>query len=73
MTPSGNGKILLFFCTRQNPGDFADLQAEELPGKWVTVEVPCTGRVGTGELMQSLAAGYEKVAVIGCGPEIMHS
>jgi coenzyme F420-reducing hydrogenase delta subunit len=63
----GEGRTLLFFCTRQNPADFAGFKAIMLPGDWVTVEVPCSGRVGTGELMQGLAAGYEKVAVLSCG------
>jgi coenzyme F420-reducing hydrogenase delta subunit len=63
------GRILLFFCTRQNPADFAGFKAVLLPGDWVTVEVPCSGRVGTGEIMQGLASGYEKVAVLSCGVE----
>ena len=61
------GRILLFFCTRQNPCDFPGFKAVLLPGEWVTVEVPCSGRVGSGELMQGLAAGYDKVAVLSCG------
>jgi coenzyme F420-reducing hydrogenase delta subunit len=65
--PPGESRILLFFCTRQNPSDFPGFKAVLLPGEWVTVEVPCSGRVGTGELMQGLAAGYDKVAVLSCG------
>ena len=51
----GEGRILLFYCTRQNPADFAGFKAVMLAGDWVTVEVPCSGRVGTGEIMQGLA------------------
>jgi coenzyme F420-reducing hydrogenase delta subunit len=63
----GEGRILLFFCTRQNPADFAGFKAVMIPGDWVTVEVPCSGRVGAGEIMQGLAAGYDKVAILSCG------
>lgn len=63
----GKGTILLYFCTRQHPADFAGFKAIMLPGDWVTIEVPCSGRVGTGDLMDALAQGYEKVAVLSCG------
>jgi len=63
----GEGRILLFYCTRQNPADFAGFKAVMLQGDWVAVEVPCSGRVGTGEIMQGLAAGYDKVAILSCG------
>ena len=63
----GKGRILLFFCTRQNPADFTGFQAVMLPGEWVTIQLPCSGRIGTGEIMQALAAGYDKVAILSCG------
>jgi coenzyme F420-reducing hydrogenase delta subunit len=63
----GEGTILLYFCTRMNPADFAGFKAIMLPGDWVTVEVPCSGRVGVGELMDGLAQDYEKVAILSCG------
>jgi len=63
-----SGKSLLFFCTRQKPGDFAGFHHLIFgDGKADEIEVPCSGRVGTGELMQGLAAGYDKVVVLSCG------
>jgi coenzyme F420-reducing hydrogenase delta subunit len=65
---SAASRILLFFCTRQRPEDFPGLQVLALgPGEVRAVEVPCSGRVGTGDIMQGLAAGYDKVAVLSCG------
>jgi coenzyme F420-reducing hydrogenase delta subunit len=66
---TAEGRVLLFFCTRQNPNDFAGFKTILLPGDWITLEVPCSGRVGTGELMQGLADGYSKVGGLSCGVE----
>jgi len=66
ITP-GEGRNLLFFCTRQNPDDFAGFHAIMPAGDWVRIEVPCSGRVGTGDIMQGLAAGYNYVAILSCG------
>lgn len=61
-------KVLLFFCTRQRPEDFAGLQFVVLgPGEIKEVEVPCSGRVGTGDIMRGFASGHDKVAVLSCG------
>ncbi len=57
-----NEKNLLFYCARQNPDDFAGFFDNA-----VEIEVQCSGRVGSGELMLALAEGYEKVAVLSCG------
>lgn len=65
----GNGRNLLFFCTRQNPADFAGFHAIIPAGDWVKIEVPCSGRVGTGDIMQGLATGYTNVAILSCGVE----
>ena len=59
---------ILFFCRRQNPNDFPAFHAWIFgDGDAVEVEIPCSGRIGTGELLQAIAAGYEKVAVLSCG------
>ncbi len=67
--PEANGAdVLLFFCTRQNPRDFPGFRTIVLDGEKANeIEVPCSGRVGTGEIMQALAAGYRKVVVLSCG------
>lgn len=63
---SQDKKGLLFYCTRLKPdheleyGIFGS-------GDIVRIEIPCSGRVGTGELMEGLAQGYEKVVVLSCG------
>ena len=57
-----NNKNILFYCTRQNPDDYADFFDNP-----VVIEVQCSGRVGVGELILALAEGYEKVAVLSCG------
>jgi coenzyme F420-reducing hydrogenase delta subunit len=36
-------------------------------GDIVRIEIPCSGRVGIGEIMQGIAEGYEKVVVLSCG------
>ncbi len=62
------GKSLLFFCTRQNPSRFAELIESLFDGSDVTqIEVPCSARVGTGDLMKALASGNDSVAVLSCG------
>jgi len=66
-TPYGT-KVLLFHCIRQRPEKFPGLLSSILgEGETRVIEVLCSGRVGTGELMQGLAAGYSKVAVLSCG------
>lgn len=60
-------RALLFFCSRQDPADFPGLASIVLPHECRKVEVPCSGRVGVGELMQGLAHGYAVVAVLSCG------
>jgi len=64
---SHNKGVLIFFCTRQNPHDFVGIKQTLLPEEWTEIEVPCSGRVGTGELLQAIAEGYERVAVLSCG------
>jgi coenzyme F420-reducing hydrogenase delta subunit len=64
---TGEGTILLYFCTRMHPADFAGFKAIMLPGEWVTIEVPCSGRVSVGDIMDALAQGYAKVAILSCG------
>ena len=68
MTDSAKSKVLIFYCTRLNPEKF------EIPGlpadDDVTREligVPCSGRVGIGDLVAGLAAGFDKVVVLSCG------
>jgi len=59
---------ILFYCRRQNPADFPGFNSFFFNGKGaVEVELPCSGRIGTGELMQAIAAGFELVAVLSCG------
>ena len=59
---------ILFYCRRQNPADFTGFYSVIFNGESVVeIEVPCSGRIGTGELMQGIAAGYKKVAVLSCG------
>jgi coenzyme F420-reducing hydrogenase delta subunit len=80
--PTPNGpRHLLFHCIRQRPEKHADLLSSILgavcfqqsgrmtadEGEIQVIEVLCSGRVGTGELMQGLAAGYSKVVVLSCG------
>ncbi|MFH1676537.1 MAG: hydrogenase iron-sulfur subunit [bacterium] len=61
-------RVILFYCTRQEPKKFAGLFEIMLDSQNVKeIEAPCSGRVGTGEIMQAIAAGYEKVAVLSCG------
>jgi coenzyme F420-reducing hydrogenase delta subunit len=67
--PPGKGPNLLFFCTRQNPADFAGFHTIMPDGEWTKIEVPCSGRVGTGEILQGVAAGYKNVAILSCGVE----
>jgi coenzyme F420-reducing hydrogenase delta subunit len=67
--PPGEGRNLLFFCTRQNPSDFAGFHTIMPGGDYTKIEVPCSGRVGTGDIMQALAAGYVNVAILSCGVE----
>lgn len=64
---TGSAKVLLFNCTRQNPANFPGLFSVILGGNPVIITVPCSGRVGVGELMHALASGYDKVAVLSCG------
>lgn len=65
---SGNGtKTLLFHCTRQDPSSCEGFASVALQNECHAIEVPCSGRVGVGELMQGLAAGYARVAVLSCG------
>jgi coenzyme F420-reducing hydrogenase delta subunit len=60
--PDKNIKVaLLYYCRRTSPE-----QATGFPVR-KSIELPCSGRVGTGELMQGLASGYEKVVVLSCG------
>lgn len=68
MTGSAKSRILIFYCTRLNPDKF------EIPGLPVSDEVtreligvPCSGRVGMGDLVAGLAAGFDKVVVLSCG------
>jgi coenzyme F420-reducing hydrogenase delta subunit len=59
---------LLFYCKRQHPSEFPSLYGVCFDGeKAVEVEIPCSGRIGTGELLQGIAAGYKKVAILSCG------
>ncbi len=64
---TANG-TLLFYCTRQKPSDHEELITElRSSGKITEIEVPCAGRIGTGELMQVIASGYNRVVVLACG------
>ena len=66
--PIKDERVILFYCARQEPKKFAGLSEIMLGSQNVKeIEVPCSGRIGTGEIMQAIAAGYEKVAVLSCG------
>ncbi len=70
MSPDRSGKIgvLLFYCRRTPANEYAGLvEMVVWDEKYREIELPCAGRVGTGELMQGLAAGYDKVVVLSCG------
>jgi coenzyme F420-reducing hydrogenase delta subunit len=59
---------ILFHCRRQNPNDFPAFRSVIFDGESaVEIELPCSGRIGTGELMQGIAAGYRRVVVLSCG------
>jgi len=65
---STTSRVLVFYCTRQKPSDhpgFRELVIGESDS--VEIEVPCSGRVGTGEIMRGLAEGYDRVIVLSCG------
>lgn len=63
---TNKNKGLLFYCTRQSPEPeliATMLGTEDI----VRIEVPCAGRIGTGELMLGISEGYNKVGVLSCG------
>jgi coenzyme F420-reducing hydrogenase delta subunit len=63
---SQNKKGLLFYCTRLNPD--SELEYEVFgSGNIVRIEIPCSGRVGVGEIMRGIAEGYEKIVILSCG------
>lgn len=68
MTDSAKSRALIFYCTRLDPEKF-DIPG--LPsGDDVTREViavPCSGRVGMGDLLAALAADFDPVVVLSCG------
>ena len=62
------GRNILFYCTRKDPDKFEEVLPEIFACSELTkIELPCSGRVGSGELLQALAAGYEKIIVLSCG------
>ena len=63
---SDNGKGLLFYCTRQDPNS-ETVRAIFGSGEVKKIELPCSGRVGIGEILQAISSGYEKVVVLSCG------
>ena len=66
--PINKAENIIFYCRRQNPRDFPAFHAWLFgDGNAVEIEIPCSGRIGVGELMQAIAAGYEKVVVLSCG------
>jgi len=61
---------IIFHCTRQNPDKFENGMPDVFQCSRLTrIELPCSGRVGTGDLLQALASGHELVVVISCGVE----
>ncbi|HDS30635.1 MAG TPA: hydrogenase iron-sulfur subunit [Firmicutes bacterium] len=53
--------ILLYYCRLISPETVVSYGTQK------AIEVPCSGRVGVGELMKGLASGYEKIIVLSCG------
>lgn len=63
---SDNGKGLLFYCMRQDPNS-ETVNTIFGSGEVKRIELPCSGRVGIGEILQGISSGHEKVIVLSCG------
>ena len=63
-----NGEKIVFYCTRQDIADYEELMPDIFKCSRLTkVELPCSGRAGTGDILRALASDYETVVVLGCG------
>jgi coenzyme F420-reducing hydrogenase delta subunit len=68
MTDSAKSRALIFYCTRLDPEEF-DIPGLSSSDEIVreVIAVPCSGRVGMGDLVAGLAAGFDWVVVLSCG------
>lgn len=68
MDKNNKNQALVFHCMRQDPGEFDLLDSFGIDmSSAIPVKLPCSGRAGAGEILAGIAAGYEKIIVLGCG------